>query len=175
MNRFRGALVGGFVIGGVLLFGAGLFLIGDRRLLFDRQFEINSTFGKVTGLQVGTRVRLAGLDAGEVLEIQIPSRPSDRFTAFDVPMRMNMTHGTKMKNGITNTSSHNATMGPAPRCSRYPDPASPSAGMARPTTASPPSASADDNCPSPIPAPEICDSASGRPDPRSIALCISSE
>ena len=79
MNRFRGALVGGFVIGGLLLFGAGLFLIGDRRLLFDRQFEIHSTFGKVTGLQVGTRVRLAGLDAGEVLEIRIPSRPSDRF------------------------------------------------------------------------------------------------
>ena len=79
MNRLRGALVGGFVLGGLLLFGAGLFLIGDRRLLFAPQFELNSTFGKVTGLQVGTRVRLAGLDAGEVLEIRIPSRPSDRF------------------------------------------------------------------------------------------------
>jgi phospholipid/cholesterol/gamma-HCH transport system substrate-binding protein len=79
MNRMRTALVGAFVIGGILLFGAGLFLIGDRRLLFEPQFEINTTFGKVTGLQVGTRVRLAGLDAGEVLEIRIPSRPSDRF------------------------------------------------------------------------------------------------
>jgi phospholipid/cholesterol/gamma-HCH transport system substrate-binding protein len=67
------------VIGGFLLFAAGLFLIGDRRLLFAPQFELNSTFGKVTGLQVGTPVRLAGLDAGEVLEIRIPSRPSDRF------------------------------------------------------------------------------------------------
>jgi phospholipid/cholesterol/gamma-HCH transport system substrate-binding protein len=79
MNRLRQALVGAFVLGGLLLFGGGLFLIGDRRLLFVDQFEINSTFGKVTGLQVGTRVRVAGLEAGEVLEIGLPSRPSDRF------------------------------------------------------------------------------------------------
>jgi len=75
----RGAWVGAFVLLGLVLFGGGLFLIGDRRLLFAKQFELNATFGKVTGLQVGTRVRLAGLDAGEVLEIQIPPRPSERF------------------------------------------------------------------------------------------------
>jgi phospholipid/cholesterol/gamma-HCH transport system substrate-binding protein len=33
----------------------------------------------VTGLQVGARVRLAGLDAGEVLEIAIPPAPGSRF------------------------------------------------------------------------------------------------
>ena len=79
MNRMRGAIVGAFVLGGLVLFGAGLFLIGDRRLLFAEQFELSSTFGKVTGLQVGTQVRLAGLQAGEVLEIRVPSRPSERF------------------------------------------------------------------------------------------------
>jgi phospholipid/cholesterol/gamma-HCH transport system substrate-binding protein len=75
----RGALVGAFVIGGLLLFGGGLFLIGDRRLLFSPQFELTTTFGKVTGLQIGTRVRVAGLDAGEVLEITLPARPSEPF------------------------------------------------------------------------------------------------
>jgi phospholipid/cholesterol/gamma-HCH transport system substrate-binding protein len=75
----RSAIVGAFVIGGLLLFGAGLFLIGDRRLLFVKQYEIHSTFGKVTGLQVGTRVRVAGLDAGEVTEVRLPSRPSEKF------------------------------------------------------------------------------------------------
>jgi phospholipid/cholesterol/gamma-HCH transport system substrate-binding protein len=79
MNRLRTAIVGAFVLGGLLLFGGGLFLIGDRRLLFARQFEINTTFGRVTGLRVGTRVRMAGLDAGEVLEIGLPTRPSDKF------------------------------------------------------------------------------------------------
>jgi phospholipid/cholesterol/gamma-HCH transport system substrate-binding protein len=79
MNRMRGALVGVFVLVGLVLFGGGLFLIGDRRLLFARHFEVGTTFGKVTGLQVGTRVRVAGLDAGEVLEIVLPRRPSERF------------------------------------------------------------------------------------------------
>jgi phospholipid/cholesterol/gamma-HCH transport system substrate-binding protein len=79
MTRMRGASVGAFVLLGLMLFAGGLFLIGDRRLLFAKQFELTATFGKVTGLQVGTRVRLAGLDAGEVLEIQIPPRPNERF------------------------------------------------------------------------------------------------
>jgi phospholipid/cholesterol/gamma-HCH transport system substrate-binding protein len=77
--QMRNALVGAFVVGGLLLFGGGLFLIGDRRLLFARQFELNSTFGKITGLRTGTPVRIAGLDAGEVLEIQVPSSPSQPF------------------------------------------------------------------------------------------------
>ncbi len=79
MGNARTAVVGGFVVGGFLLFAIGLFLIGDRRLLFDPQFELNTAFGKVTGLQAGSKVRLAGLDAGEVLDIMIPSRPSEKF------------------------------------------------------------------------------------------------
>ncbi|MBI4263912.1 MAG: MCE family protein [Acidobacteria bacterium] len=79
MTRMRSALVGAFVLGGLLLFGGGLFLIGDRRLLFAEQFELFTTFGKVTGLQVGTRVRLAGLDAGEVLDVRIPPSPAEPF------------------------------------------------------------------------------------------------
>jgi phospholipid/cholesterol/gamma-HCH transport system substrate-binding protein len=79
MTPFRVAMVGAFVLSGLILFGGGLFLIGDRRLLFDRQFELNSTFSTVTGLQVGTRVRLAGIDAGEVLDIVLPARPSEPF------------------------------------------------------------------------------------------------
>ena len=79
MASARTAVVGGFVIGGFLLFAIGLFLIGDRRLLFDPQFELNTAFGKVTGLRVGSKVRLAGLDAGEVLDVMIPSRPSEKF------------------------------------------------------------------------------------------------
>ncbi len=79
MPTSRLAAVGAFLAGGVLLFAVGLFLVGDRRLLFARQFELYTELGKVTGLQVGSRVRLAGLDAGEVLEILIPSRPSQKF------------------------------------------------------------------------------------------------
>ncbi|MGQ0733834.1 MAG: MlaD family protein [Acidobacteriota bacterium] len=79
MSTSRTALVGAFVTGGLLLFAAGLFMIGDRRLLFAEHFEAVTTFGKVTGLEVGTRVRVAGLDAGEVLEIGLPRVPSEQF------------------------------------------------------------------------------------------------
>lgn len=79
MGAVRRAIVGAFVLGGTVLFGAGLFLIGDRRLLFEPQFELGTAFGKVSGLQVGTKVRVAGFDAGEVLEILIPSLPSEKF------------------------------------------------------------------------------------------------
>ena len=50
MERSKAAWVGAFVVGGVLLFSVGLFMIGDRRLLFTRHFEVATTFGKVTGL-----------------------------------------------------------------------------------------------------------------------------
>jgi phospholipid/cholesterol/gamma-HCH transport system substrate-binding protein len=72
-------LVGAFVLGGLVLFAGGLFMIGDRRLLFAEQFEVTTSFTRVTGLQVGTNVRVAGLDAGEVLEIRVPSVPSQPF------------------------------------------------------------------------------------------------
>jgi len=79
MGVTKQAWVGAFVVGSIALFASGLFMIGDRRLLFTGNFEVATTFQKVTGLEVGTRVRLAGLDAGEVLEIRVPPVPSQRF------------------------------------------------------------------------------------------------
>jgi phospholipid/cholesterol/gamma-HCH transport system substrate-binding protein len=79
MGGAQRALVGAFLIGATLLFAVGLFLIGDRRLLFAEQFELDTTLGRVTGLQIGSKVRVAGLDAGEVVDIGLPSRPSERF------------------------------------------------------------------------------------------------
>lgn len=79
MSQSKLAVVGAFVAGGILLFAVGLFMIGDRRLLFADQFALNAEFGRITGLQVGTKVRVAGLDAGEVVELVIPSRPSEQF------------------------------------------------------------------------------------------------
>lgn len=79
MGESRLAAVGAFVIVGVLLFGIGLFLIGDRRLLFVENYEIYTEFSKVTGVAVGTGVRVAGLSAGEVTEVVVPPGPSARF------------------------------------------------------------------------------------------------
>ena len=85
MGSPRLALVGAFVIGGLLLFAVGLFMIGDRRLLFSEQFEVEADFGNVAGVEIGTSVRLSGLPAGEVIGIDIPDAPGGRF---EVRMRV---------------------------------------------------------------------------------------
>jgi phospholipid/cholesterol/gamma-HCH transport system substrate-binding protein len=78
-GRWNATRVGVFVVAGLALFAVGLFLIGDRRLLFVPYLEIETAFTKVTGLQIGTRVRVSGMNAGEVLAIDVPPRPSEPF------------------------------------------------------------------------------------------------
>lgn len=85
MSRTRLSVIGAFVIGGLLLFAVGLFLIGDRRLLFTDQVRLNTEFTRVRGVQVGTKVQLSGLDAGEVVQVSIPPDPGE---AFRVTMRI---------------------------------------------------------------------------------------
>jgi phospholipid/cholesterol/gamma-HCH transport system substrate-binding protein len=79
MVRNRVVAVGAFVVGGLLLFAVGLFLIGDRRMLFDDTFEAYAEFSNLAGLQSGAKVRVAGLDAGEVETIHVPTSPSGKF------------------------------------------------------------------------------------------------
>jgi len=79
MDAYKKLIVGLFVAATLLLFGVGLFLIGDARQLFSKSFEISADFEKVTGLEVGTKVRVAGMDAGTVTVITIPSVPKAKF------------------------------------------------------------------------------------------------
>jgi len=75
----RSVSVGLFVTGGLLLFGAGMFLIGDRRQAFGRHMEYYSEFVDLAGLSNGAKVRVGGMDAGEVVAIDVPESPLSRF------------------------------------------------------------------------------------------------
>ena len=75
----RLAGVGAFVVGGLLLFTVGLFMIGDRQMAFARKFTLYTEFAKITGLQKGTIVRVSGAKAGAVTEIQVPRKPGGKF------------------------------------------------------------------------------------------------
>lgn len=79
MERNRLAAVGAFVILGVLLFAVGLFFIGDRRMLFNHTVDVYAEFANIAGLADGAKVRVGGMDAGEVDAIQVPSSPSAKF------------------------------------------------------------------------------------------------
>jgi phospholipid/cholesterol/gamma-HCH transport system substrate-binding protein len=71
--------VGLFVLIGVLLFAGGIFLIGNRRLMFSNSVELYTEFAQLSGLQRGAKVRVSGMDAGEVLEVRVPPGPASKF------------------------------------------------------------------------------------------------
>ena len=75
----RLAGVGVFVLGGVLLFAIGLFMIGDRQMAFAKKFTVYTEFAKVTGLQPGAIVRVSGAKAGTITQILPPDTPSEKF------------------------------------------------------------------------------------------------
>ena len=70
---------GAFLVIGLLLFAVALFLIGDRRMLFDRRFTVYTEFSRLGELEVGTPVSVAGAKGGEVVDIELPDSPSGKF------------------------------------------------------------------------------------------------
>jgi len=79
MNTAKLAGAGAFVVIGLLLFTAALFMIGERRMLFQDRFTVYTEYAKLGELESGAVVRVSGLDAGEVTELQIPGSPSAKF------------------------------------------------------------------------------------------------
>src|SRR3984957_4268421 len=84
MNRFL--MVGVFVIAGLALFATGLFMIGNRHQAFARHVELYSEFADVSGIVPGAKVQVAGMDAGEVLAMDVPNTPPAKFR---VTLRVN--------------------------------------------------------------------------------------
>ena len=83
-RRFLAA--GLFLIAGVTLFTLGIFLVGSRHEAFSHHLLLNAEFADVDGLTKGSKVRVAGFDAGQVTEISVPDSPKSQFR---VQMRIN--------------------------------------------------------------------------------------
>ena len=84
-NPARLVGIGVFVLGGLLLFTVGLFMIGDRQMAFAKKVTIFAEFKKITGLQPGGIVRVSGARAGAIQRIIPPSAPGGRFRVqFDI-------------------------------------------------------------------------------------------
>ena len=71
--------VGVFVAVAVLLFGIGLFLIGDQHKAFRRKTDFYVEFANLEGIPRGAKVRVNGMDGGQVEEVVIPSNPTHKF------------------------------------------------------------------------------------------------
>ncbi len=75
----RNLLIGVFVLVGLTLFTLGIFLVGDRHEAFARHIEFYTEFKDLDGVAKGSKVKVAGMDAGQIVEVGIPDNPSSRF------------------------------------------------------------------------------------------------
>ena len=75
----QNVLVGIFVTVAIALFGAALFLIGNQHKAFNRHVVFYTNFHNVDGIPKGANVRVDGMDAGEVVNVQIPASPAQKF------------------------------------------------------------------------------------------------
>lgn len=74
------ALIGGFVLGGVLLAVIAVVVLGSGQLFRDTRTFISFFDGSVAGLDVGAPVRFRGIDVGAVTDVLLglPSEARDR-------------------------------------------------------------------------------------------------
>jgi phospholipid/cholesterol/gamma-HCH transport system substrate-binding protein len=63
--------LGLFIIGGVALFLVALFILGKQKNLFNPVFSLTTQFKNVSGLEVGSNIRFAGITVGTVDNINI--------------------------------------------------------------------------------------------------------
>ena len=75
----KNLMVGTFVLAGLVLFMAGLLLIGNRHEAFARHVDYYADFTNLSGLSKGSKVQVAGMDAGQVLDVAVPASPQARF------------------------------------------------------------------------------------------------
>jgi len=67
--------LGLFIVGTLLVLGAGVFLIGSKQLRFRPTYPIMALFPNVAGLQNGAEVRVGGIHQGTVRRIDLPKQP----------------------------------------------------------------------------------------------------
>jgi phospholipid/cholesterol/gamma-HCH transport system substrate-binding protein len=63
----------------------GLFAIGKRQWLWSDTFHVRAAFKEISGVEPGTRVRVQGVEAGEVESVQAPDGPGG-----DVVLRLRL-------------------------------------------------------------------------------------
>jgi phospholipid/cholesterol/gamma-HCH transport system substrate-binding protein len=75
LSAFQAVVLGAVVLLAVVLGVTGLFAVGDRGWFGKDALEVQVGFREIRGVEVGTRVRIQGIDAGEVYQISPPEEP----------------------------------------------------------------------------------------------------
>ena len=76
-NRY--VAVGLFIAAGLTLFTLGIFLIGNRHEAFSHHVLLYANLPNLDGIEKGSKVQVAGMDAGQVTKIDVPGSPEFPF------------------------------------------------------------------------------------------------
>src|SRR5215467_7899632 len=90
--------IGIFVVAGLLVLAAGVFLIGSKELMFSSTYTLRSEFENVSGLIEGAQVRVGGVQEGTIDRIELPKSP-DRKVAIVMDMKRS-THDLLKKDSV---------------------------------------------------------------------------
>jgi phospholipid/cholesterol/gamma-HCH transport system substrate-binding protein len=80
LTRLQALFLGTILVLGVGLAVLGLFAVGSRGWFGKDALHVRVGFREIRGVEVGTRVRIQGMDAGEVVAIAPPEEPGDSVT-----------------------------------------------------------------------------------------------
>jgi phospholipid/cholesterol/gamma-HCH transport system substrate-binding protein len=80
VNKSWAFRLGLFIVGSLVLLAIGIFLIGNREMLFSSTYGLKSDFQTVSGLTEGADVRVGGIHEGAVKHIDLPKRPDGKLT-----------------------------------------------------------------------------------------------
>jgi phospholipid/cholesterol/gamma-HCH transport system substrate-binding protein len=70
--------IGAFILSGLLVFFAIIYLLGAQARYFERKYDLVAEFTEVGGLIEGATVRLAGVQIGRVTGVELPEQPGGK-------------------------------------------------------------------------------------------------
>jgi phospholipid/cholesterol/gamma-HCH transport system substrate-binding protein len=85
LSFLQAVVLGAVVLVGLALGTVGLLAIGGPYWPWNSTFHVRAGFAKIHGVETGTRVRVQGMDAGEVEAINLPDKPGG-----DVVLRLRL-------------------------------------------------------------------------------------
>ena len=77
LSTVQAMLLGSVVLVGLGLAVGGLFLVGSNYWPWRDTFDLRVPFPQARGIEKGTPVRVQGIDAGEVHEVEPPRKPGE--------------------------------------------------------------------------------------------------
>jgi phospholipid/cholesterol/gamma-HCH transport system substrate-binding protein len=73
-SKRRNALIGLFVLGGLVALGVLIVKFGESKSWFGQRYEVRAKFDRINGVREGTQVQLAGVWIGQVAKVDLAER-----------------------------------------------------------------------------------------------------